>query len=75
MTTGENAGPRPRRTLAEPLVYTVAEVAELLALSLGGTYALVRDGTIPAVRMGGRWLIPKRKFHAWLEAVDAGEVA
>lgn len=75
MTTGENASPRPRRTLAEPLVYTVAEVAELLALSLGGTYALVRDGTIPAVRMGGRWLIPKRKFHAWLEAVDAGEVA
>jgi excisionase family DNA binding protein len=48
-------------------VYTVAEVAELLDLSLGSTYALVRTGDIPAKKMGGRWVIPKRRFHAWLD--------
>jgi excisionase family DNA binding protein len=44
----------------------------MLSLSLGITYGLVRDGSIPAIRMGGRWLIPRRAFHAWLDSV--GEV-
>ena len=47
--------------------YTVGEVAVLLGLSRGGTYALVRSGMIPALRMGGRWIVPKRRFHAWLD--------
>jgi excisionase family DNA binding protein len=47
--------------------YTVAEIADLLGLSLGGTYNLVRTGRIPALRMGGRWLIPRRRFHTWLD--------
>jgi excisionase family DNA binding protein len=48
-------------------VYTVAEVAELLSLSLGSTYAMVRSGDIPARKLGGRWVVPKRRFHAWLD--------
>jgi excisionase family DNA binding protein len=48
-------------------VYTVAEVAELLSLSLGSTYAMVRAGQIPARKLGGRWVVPKRRFHAWLD--------
>jgi excisionase family DNA binding protein len=48
-------------------VYTVAEVAKLLSLSLGSTYALARTGDIPAKKMGGRWVVPKRRFHAWLD--------
>ncbi|MFI2666607.1 MULTISPECIES: helix-turn-helix domain-containing protein [Micromonospora] len=51
-------------------VYTVAEVAGLLSLSLGSTYALVREGEIPARKLGGRWVIPKNRFHAWLNATD-----
>jgi excisionase family DNA binding protein len=39
----------------------------MLSLSLGSTYALVRTGDIPAKKMGGRWVIPKRRFHAWLD--------
>ncbi|HSV67100.1 MAG TPA: helix-turn-helix domain-containing protein [Mycobacteriales bacterium] len=50
-------------------VYTVPEVAQLLTLSRGGAYALVRDGTIPAHRLGGRWVIPKARFHAWLDSL------
>ncbi|MGH3341417.1 MAG: helix-turn-helix domain-containing protein [Carbonactinosporaceae bacterium] len=51
----------------ERAVYTVAEVAELLSLSLGSTYTLVRLGEIPALKLGGRWVIPKRRFHSWLD--------
>jgi excisionase family DNA binding protein len=51
----------------ERVVYSVKEVARLLGLNLGGTYALIHEGTIPAIRMGGRWLVPKKRFHDWLD--------
>jgi excisionase family DNA binding protein len=59
---------RPRRT-ADRLVYTVHEVAGLLGLGLSGTYTLVREGTIPAIKVGARWVVPKQRFHAWLDGV------
>jgi excisionase family DNA binding protein len=56
-------------------VYTVAEVSQMLSLSRGSTYAMVRSGEIPALKLGSRWVIPKRRFHSWLdnlpEATDA----
>ncbi len=52
----------------ERAVYTVAEVATLLDLSLGLAYALVRNGTIPARKLGGSWKVPKTAFHTWLNA-------
>ena len=65
-------------TPIETVSYTVAEVADMLRLSMPTTYAMVRNGDIPARRAGRLWLIPKRRFHAWLndlpEATDA-EVA
>jgi excisionase family DNA binding protein len=61
--------PRAGAVVVEPVTYTVREVAKLLGISLGSTYALVRDGTIPATRLGGRWLIPRARFHAWLDGV------
>ena len=53
------------------LTYTVDEVAQLLGLSRGVAYERVRDGSIPAQRMGRRWLIPRRRFHAWLDGREA----
>jgi excisionase family DNA binding protein len=55
---------------AERAVYTVVEVAQLLSLSRGTAYALVRGGTIPALRLGGRWVIPRARFHTWLDSLD-----
>ncbi len=49
------------------LTYTVEEVSELLSLSRGITYASLRDGTIPAERVGRRWVISRRRLHAWLD--------
>lgn len=53
-------------------VYSVIEVSRLLKLSRGGTYELVRQGVIPAVRLGKRWVIPKQRFHAWLDSCTEG---
>jgi excisionase family DNA binding protein len=53
------------------LTYTVDEVAQLLRLSRGAAYERVRDGSIPAERVGRRWLIPRQRFHAWLDGREA----
>jgi excisionase family DNA binding protein len=29
----------------------------------------LRDGTIPAERVGRRWVISRRRLHAWLDGV------
>jgi excisionase family DNA binding protein len=52
------------------LTYTVDEVARLLNLSRGVTYQHVRDGLIPAKRIGRRWLIPRKRLHAWLDGQE-----
>jgi len=62
---GLRAGPGQE----ERAVYTVKEVAYLLTLSLGNTYELIREGTIPAYRLGRRWVIPRARFHAWLDSL------
>jgi excisionase family DNA binding protein len=48
-------------------VYTVKEAARLLSISVSTAYALVRSGDIPAERLGRRWVIPRNRFHAWLD--------
>jgi excisionase family DNA binding protein len=50
-------------------VYTVLEVAQLLSLSRNTAYAMVRRGEIPGRKIGDRWVIPKARFHAWLDAL------
>lgn len=64
----------PLRSAGRPvkLVYTVDEVADLLGLSRGLTYDLVRAGTIPAERVGRRWIIPRARLDAWLAGVERG---
>lgn len=49
------------------LTYTVDEVARLLNLSRGVTYQYVREGLIPAERIGRRWLVPRKRLHDWLD--------
>jgi excisionase family DNA binding protein len=60
---------------ADSVVYTVKEVSQYLRISLGGTYALVRCGQIPAIKLGNRWVIPKRRFAAWLDSSRAGDLS
>jgi excisionase family DNA binding protein len=55
------------------MVYTVKETAHLLSLSLGTTYQLIRSGEIPAIKLGGRWVIPKRRLHEWINNLPTVE--
>jgi excisionase family DNA binding protein len=43
----------------------------LLGIARGVAYESVRTGAIPATRVGRRWLIPRRRFHAWLDGTPA----
>ncbi|MGE3795985.1 MAG: helix-turn-helix domain-containing protein [Dehalococcoidia bacterium] len=61
--------------IVEPLTYTVEEVAALLGIARGVAYESVRTGEIPATRVGRRWLVPRRRFHAWLDGASQAEVA
>ncbi len=45
---------------------TVAEAAALLRIGERTAYKLVRDGRIPAVKVGNQWRIEKGAFEAWL---------
>ena len=53
------------------LTYTVDEVAALLGVARGVAYENVRNGLIPAVRVGRRWLVPRSRFHAWLDTTGS----
>gem|GEM_PF-2516136 len=56
--------------------YTPKEVATILNLSLDMVYDLLRDGKMPAIRLGsGRrptWRIPKDGFEIYLKSLRTG---
>ena len=45
----------------------IPEMAAELKISRGRAYALVADGTIPAVKIGRSLRISRRELRAWLE--------
>lgn len=47
------------RGVASPLTVTVSEAATILGVSRSHAYALVRDGHLPALRLGRRVLVPR----------------
>jgi len=53
------------------VVLTVPEAASLLRLSRATAYQGVREGSIPAIRIGRRLLVPRARLMAML---SAGEV-
>lgn len=48
------------------LTYTVAETAAALGISRGAAYDLCHRADFPSIRVGGRWIIPKRELFDWL---------
>ena len=66
MTTGPVNQPKEevRRVLS------VDEVARQLGIGRNAAYAAVRAGQIPAVRVGRRWLVPRRALEVLLGEAD-----
>ena len=51
----------------ERRAYTPEEVARMLGLHANSTYSMLKNGELPAVKAGRKWLIAKRRFKAWLD--------
>lgn len=51
----------------------LSEVAEILNISSSQTYALVRSGELPAIKIGGRgqWRVERTKLEAYIEQLYA----
>ena len=47
-------------------VYTIEELCQLLKLGKHNVYAALKDGTIPCIRVGRRFIIPRARISAWL---------
>ncbi len=58
-----NGGSRLDQRLLE-----IGEVAEILHHSEYTVMQYCRDGVLPAVKVGRRWLIPEDRLADWIEA-------
>jgi len=56
-----------------PRFLTLADVAELLNISAAQTYALVRSGDLPAIKVGGRgqWRVEASELEAYIQRMYA----
>jgi excisionase family DNA binding protein len=48
---------------------TLSDVADILNISAAQTYALVRSGALPAIKIGGRgqWRVERAQLEAYIE--------
>lgn len=56
------------RIMAEPRFLQLTDVAEILNISAAQTYALVRNGALPAIKVGGRgqWRVERSKLEDYI---------
>ena len=56
------------RTADDSVVMTVKEAAALLRISKGLAYEMVRQGSLPTIRLGRRILVPRSALEQMLNA-------
>lgn len=54
--------------MEEKMVLSVQEVSKALGIGINQTYALVKKKEFPSVRVGHKYLIPKKEFQNWLSS-------
>jgi excisionase family DNA binding protein len=54
-----------------PTFYDVQNVADMFRMSRMTVYRAIRSGELPAVRIRGRWLVPKRVIDALIANAEA----
>jgi len=53
---------------SEKLVYNIGELAEVLGVGLPAARNMIHIQGFPALKVGGRYLIPKQALQCWLDA-------
>ncbi len=57
--------------VTERLVISVEEAAHALSCSRGLAYRMVREGTLPHMRIGRKVVVPVRSIERMIEAAEA----
>ena len=52
----------------DKLVFNVGELAEVLGVGLPAARNMIHIQGFPALKVGGRYLIPKQALQRWLDA-------
>lgn len=60
---------------SKKLAYSRKEVAELLGIHVNSVDRYIKQGAIPARKLGSRWLIPAEALRALLEGRDENNPA
>jgi excisionase family DNA binding protein len=68
----EASNQTPARLADCPDVLRVEQAAKILGIGRNTAYTAVRNGQIPAVKIGGRLLVPKMALERLLGATGAG---
>jgi excisionase family DNA binding protein len=53
---------------SEKLAYNVPEMAAMLGVGLPAAYNLCNRADFPALKVGGRYIIPKQALEHWLNS-------
>jgi len=54
--------------MSEPEFLSVPEAAALLRIGERTAYKVVRDGEVPAIKVGGQWRIHRPTLMRWAES-------
>ena len=58
-----------------PLFLNASQVAQVLGISPSSSYALLHSKDFPTLRVGGRIVVPRDQFIAWVEQHTGGSGA
>ena len=58
-----------------PLFLSAAMVAQVWGISTSSSYALLHSKGFPTLRIGGRMVVPRDQFLAWVEQHTGGNSA
>lgn len=51
----------------EHIYYTPIQIARMLGVRANTIYVLIRQGEIPAIKIGNGYKVPKALFEEWVE--------
>jgi excisionase family DNA binding protein len=56
----------PEKPMEKPHAYSIREIAQALGIGLSTAYRRAHDGELPAIRLGGRLLVPAQAIERLL---------
>ena len=57
----------------EKLLLRPTEAAELIGIGRSHVYALIKDGTLPSVKLGKSLRVPTDRLRQWVERQEADQ--